>query len=239
MGIIDSLNFKAIIFDLFGTLTPAVSINSMNRLMEKMARNVAIDPKKFRLKWFSISTDRILGVYKNFDEAYIYVCSLFGIYPDANQIEQAKQIRFSHVQDSLYPREGALEILHSLKKEGLKIGLISDAFPEQVILWSESPFPKFFDTVVFSCVEKVKKPSSKIYRIACERLSVCANQCIYVGDGGSNELSGASQMGMKAILLEDIKEKIQNIYRAEGEQWNGLKISQLCHLKKLIMKYNQ
>ena len=45
----------------------------------------------------------------------------------------------------------------------------------------------------------MKKPDSCIYREAAKRLCVDPEECIFVGDGGSNELTGAREAGMKAI----------------------------------------
>ena len=45
----------------------------------------------------------------------------------------------------------------------------------------------------------MKKPDSCIYEEASKRSGVCLEECIFVGDGGSNELVGAKNVGMKAI----------------------------------------
>lgn len=57
------------------------------------------------------------------------------------------------------------------------------------------------DAAVFSCVEGVKKPDSRIYRLACSRLAVEPQECLYVGDGASDELPGATAFGMWAVQL--------------------------------------
>lgn len=45
----------------------------------------------------------------------------------------------------------------------------------------------------------MKKPDSCIYAEAAKRLGVDLRECIFVGDGGSNELIGAKNVGMRAI----------------------------------------
>ncbi len=45
----------------------------------------------------------------------------------------------------------------------------------------------------------MKKPDPCIYEEAARRLGVAFNECVFVGDGGSNELAGAKAVGMKAI----------------------------------------
>jgi HAD superfamily hydrolase (TIGR01509 family) len=55
-----------------------------------------------------------------------------------------------------------------------------------------------FDDVVFSYEVKCAKPNPKIYKIACENINVLPKESIFIGDGGSNELYGATNIGMSA-----------------------------------------
>ena len=58
---------------------------------------------------------------------------------------------------------------------------------------------QYIDEMVLSYKVQMKKPDSCIYREAAKRLCVDPEECIFVGDGGSNELTGAREAGMKAI----------------------------------------
>ena len=40
------------------------------------------------------------------------------------------------------------------------------------------------------------KPNSHIYQHACKNLGVAPSDCIFIGDGNSDELRGAAQVGM-------------------------------------------
>jgi len=42
-----------------------------------------------------------------------------------------------------------------------------------------------------------------MYRLACTGLAVTPAECLYVGDGGSGELTGAAAVGMRPVLLAD------------------------------------
>ena len=55
---------------------------------------------------------------------------------------------------------------------------------------------------VFSCTVGIRKPDPRLYRIAITKLRVEADRCLYVGDGGHDELGGAARAGMTAILLQ-------------------------------------
>ena len=59
-----------------------------------------------------------------------------------------------------------------------------------------------FDVVVESSVEGVRKPDPAIYRLACERLAVTAERCVFLDDLGVN-LKPARAMGMTTIKVID------------------------------------
>ena len=78
----------------------------------------------------------------------------------------------------------------------------------------------------------LKKPDSNIYNLACEQLGVEPGECLYFGDGDSNELSGASQLGMNAVMIRDPNEK--DPYRLVEVEWDGLKIENFTEIIDLI-----
>ena len=57
----------------------------------------------------------------------------------------------------------------------------------------------YFDAVCLSFDERLQKPNPAIYKRCLEKLNVQAGDCLYVGDGGSNELEAAEMVGMKAM----------------------------------------
>ena len=57
----------------------------------------------------------------------------------------------------------------------------------------------YFDAVCLSFDEGIQKPDSAIFKRCLEKLNVQAKDCLYVGDGGSNELEAAEMVGMKAM----------------------------------------
>lgn len=100
----------------------------------------------------------------------------------------------------LVPDPGVLETLRALKSCGLKVGLTSNCGPDVPRLWQSVPLSTLMDVSVFSCAVGVRKPDPKIYTAVCTRLGVEAAACIYVGDGSSEELYDAAQVGMYPVL---------------------------------------
>jgi putative hydrolase of the HAD superfamily len=97
----------------------------------------------------------------------------------------------------------------------IKLGLVSNCTEEEVQSWKSCKLPQYFDEVIFSYQVGYAKPDKRIYELVCSRLGVKANECIFVGDGGSNELDGASRNGMNAyhaiwFIPEYIRSRIIN-----------------------------
>lgn len=78
------------------------------------------------------------------------------------------------------------------------LGLISNCAVEEVAAWNASRLAPMFDDTVFSYAVGCAKPDTAIYRLACQQLGVAPERCLFVGDGGSDELAGAQQAGLTA-----------------------------------------
>ena len=74
-------------------------------------------------------------------------------------------------------------------------------------MWSATWLREAVDAVSFSCVLGTRKPHERNYLSVTEELGVDARSCVCVGDGGSQELSGALALGMRPILLGDPRER--------------------------------
>jgi putative hydrolase of the HAD superfamily len=52
---------------------------------------------------------------------------------------------------------------------------------------------------MLSYEQGVTKPDPEIFKRAMDALGVSADECLYVGDGGSKELFAARDVGMKTV----------------------------------------
>jgi putative hydrolase of the HAD superfamily len=102
---------------------------------------------------------------------------------------------------ALRPRHEVIETLRELRQRGLRLGLISGCSGDVPIVWGETPFVGLFDATVFSCEVGLRKPDVRIFRKAASELQIPTKACLYVGDGGNDELAGAGRAGMTAVLL--------------------------------------
>jgi putative hydrolase of the HAD superfamily len=226
-------NIKVIFFDLFFTLvTPKYndfkneydvlkitkdeweSYAEDNELYEKRARGKEKIPMK-------IIEDIITKM-----EVDISDC-------DKNEILRLREERFkkSLIEVDL----NIIDILLNLKKSGKKICLISNVDIIDVMHWKESPLYNLFDDVIFSYEVGCIKPQAEIYNIALSRMNAKPEECIFIGDGGSNELKGAKELDIKTILTS-------YLVKRNEKQLNALKefadyyIEDFKEIKDLLSK---
>ncbi|MCA0173228.1 HAD family hydrolase [Bacillus sp. RAR_GA_16] len=105
-----------------------------------------------------------------------------------------------HFRQHCQPFDGLLEMLEALKNRGYNLGIITNgktAF--QLGNIRALGIEVYFDTIVISEEEKVKKPESTIFERALERMNLKAHEAIFVGDHLTNDVKGAKDVGMRAV----------------------------------------
>ncbi|MFC2011867.1 HAD family hydrolase [Chloroflexota bacterium] len=116
----------------------------------------------------------------------------------------------------------------------MKLGLISNCSPETPVIWEDTSFPPLFNVTVFSSSAGVKKPDPRIYQLAVERLVVNPESCLYIGDGDSNELTGALSAGMHPVMIRIADEDSAQPHVSIKQEWDGPVISSLKEILALI-----
>jgi len=228
------VKYHAVIFDLFGTLVDIYSTREYEQVLSEMAAALCADCEGFARAWFGTLTPRVTGALPTVEATVKYVCQALGVPSDAVQTAEAAGIRLAFTRRALAPRRDAVATLAALKATGRKTGLISDCSAEVPLLWPQTPFAPLVDVPVFSCVAGFRKPDPRIYRLACDGLGVAPQSCLYVGDGNSGELAGATKAGMSAVLIRAPYEDPDDSYRPEEETWDGPAISALEDVLTLV-----
>jgi putative hydrolase of the HAD superfamily len=70
--------------------------------------------------------------------------------------------------------------------------------------------------------------------MAADSLKVKPQDCLYIGDGSSKELTGALQVGMHPVLIHNPDETIDAHYIDREEDWDGPVISSLQEILNLL-----
>ena len=223
--------FDAVIFDLYGTLVDETTgsvarLGGYNRTTAEVASLVGAPPDPFVQLWNDTIGQRMTGAHGSFEAYVASLCAELGVVPDPAGVAEALRLRMDFFRDRLVPRADALETLVTIREMGHKVGLITDCSWETAMLWPDTPFPPYFDTAVFSCDVGVRKPDPAIYALACSRLAVTPERCLYVGDGNSNELAGAEHVGMTALRIHVPYERPME----ERYPWAGPEVSSLSQV---------
>ncbi|MBU3102723.1 HAD family hydrolase [Clostridium gasigenes] len=117
---------------------------------------------------------------------------------DKNEVLRLREERFK--KSIIEVDFSIIDVLLNLKKNGKKVCLISNADIIDVKHWENSPLYNLFDGAIFSYEVGYIKPQIEIYNIALNRMKAKPEECIFIGDGGSDELKGAKELGIKTIL---------------------------------------
>jgi len=226
------VKYKAVIFDLFGTLIKNFPWDESNSVLRRMAGELSLSPDDFTALWHAAFDERMKGVLKNYQACIRHICQRLGAQVPDDRIERVADMRFEmNKREVAAPREGAVEVLSYLKAHGFKTGLISNCSTETTLVWGNSPLAPLIDVAVFSCLVGAMKPAPCIYQLAVEKLAVEPEECLYVADGMEQELLSASRLGMRAILIRVPGEDDYDPYR---EKWSGQTISSLKEVLTLV-----
>jgi len=196
------LQIKAVIFDLFHTLT---GLESEWSDLPFTCDALGVD----RRTWDKVITRgsgaRLTGEVR---DPFVIVRDLaHQVDPTLSdeRIRAATDIRVQRFVDCLQriPAENAA-MLHELRQAGYRLGLISNADAMEVASWADCRLAGLFDVEVFSCDAGCAKPDPAIFLHCLDRLGLQAGECLFAGDGGSSELIGARDVGLGTILVSGV-----------------------------------
>lgn len=194
--------YRAVVFDLFHTLTSVTALRVPGKGTSKV---LGVSREDWNEQLLRFSQDRLRG--KMTDPFRIMEQMAHNIDPNIpnHVIEEAVRNRIERFEYALINVEPqTIDTLKKLKQMGKLLGLVSNADVNEISGWQKSPLKSFFDVVVFSCRVGFVKPEPEIYAIAVSELNVKPEDVLYVGDGGSDELRGAKDMGMTTVLTKHV-----------------------------------
>ena len=225
------LPFDAVIFDLYGTLVDETTGTperraELDRVTQEIAAVLGAPQDPFMALWSSTVAQRATGVHGSFEAYVTALCDELGVAPSADSAADALGLRVDFFRDRLHPRPDALDTLASIRAKGLSVALISNCSWATEMLWPSTPFPPHFDAAILSCEVGMRKPDPAIYALACSRLGVAPERCLFVGDGRSGELPGAEQAGMTALRIHVPYES----YPDAKDPWPGPEVSTLSQV---------
>ncbi|MFT4217081.1 MAG: HAD family hydrolase [Micropruina sp.] len=222
---------RAVLFDLFNTLIPGGSRVERDGVSRRMAEVLAVDPDDLAAMIRDTFDDRTRGRLGDLRGTVRWLASRLGATPSDAAVKEAVELRLEMTR-ALHRDTWALPALRELRVLGIARGLVSDCSAETPEIWADSPLAPFFEAVSFSCETGFRKPAPHAYLAATRQLGLRPDECLFVGDGGSFELTGAQALGMHTVRLvtqgANAGESID-----EDTEWSGPHIADLRSLLHL------
>jgi HAD superfamily hydrolase (TIGR01549 family) len=124
-----------------------------------------------------------------------------------NVLVEAVRSYWNSIIKLSFPYPGAVDALVSLKKKSARLGLVSDTDGLEGMKRRRlklSGIENFFGATVISGEDtKEVKPDKAPFIRVCKLLGVSPEYCVYIGDNPNVDVSGAKQVGMKTILINN------------------------------------
>jgi putative hydrolase of the HAD superfamily len=180
---------EAILFDVGGVLVNDLIDEKTAELSRKYS--VSLDEMMRARQQFRIKTD--LGQWSD-PQFWQELLAQVGIASDPTDGE---------IESYMRPIEGTLDVVRELKGLGLRIAIVSNDSKEMAALRRRLfGFDAIFHTIVISSAIGIVKPEGGIYTLACRRLEVDPQQCVFIDDRPEN-VQAAMDLGMTGILFRD------------------------------------
>jgi len=240
---------RAVLFDLGDTLINFGKVSALN-LFGKSCRRTYYFLKHsnqpvgnyslYYLKnisniYFQLLSSKISG--KDFD-AYDVLkknCRKYGIELDNEQTEELLWLWYQPLYQKSTTEENLEDTLKQLKKQGLKLGIVSNTFIPRLCLdrhLKELGIIGYFDFQLYSCEFSSRKPTPEIFIEAADKIKVRLPEIVFVGDRIDKDIKPALTLDMKAVLKKaytNHKDKISE---------KAYRIHSLSELPELIKDIN-
>jgi putative hydrolase of the HAD superfamily len=169
-----------------------------------MAQVLEIDPEKLRQWWLNSRIERNLYIDPSLGEKLrIYCKENLGKVFSKETIDRAiyEADKF-HDTAILNPHAEVISVLKTLREKRIKIGVLSNCDEHEIRFWPESPLPHLVDAVAFSVEINLMKPDPAAYQYILTKLGdVRPSDAMFVGDGESEEITGAKFVGFGKVLF--------------------------------------
>ena len=109
-------------------------------------------------------------------------------------------------QNHCVPFPNLVEMLEALNRRNLKLGIITNGKGQfQMDNIKALGIEKYFDAILVSEWEGIKKPDQQIFNRALGRLNVLPSESIFLGDHPINDVEAAKNAGMIGIWKKDVQ----------------------------------
>jgi len=206
--------FKAVFFDVGGTLIRVHP--SVGDVYARYARpfgysgSVEVLNEGFGAQWKKMGGIESLGdksgaeAERNFWSELVY--EVFQPLGGLDRFEEYFDLIFEEFREKfnwqIYEDVIESEILETLKKRGVVMGVISNWDSRLISTLENIGLAHYFDFILPSAVVGSAKPDKKIFEEALRRSGVAPHEACHIGDEIRTDVVGAEGVGIHPILLD-------------------------------------
>jgi 2-haloalkanoic acid dehalogenase type II len=214
------LVIKAVLFDLGNTLVktwiPELTYErvlaslGIRRSVKEIREALAKTEEDFNLHKHRLTYGKV--PYKEYwDRWDSLVLKHLGISEDRKLVREIQTRWFDHADCEIYP--DVKQTLSKLKQKGLKTGLISTAYEEDIdaIFKKAGLDTSLFDVVIGANTVKEEKPHPDVFKHALRKLGVKPEETLFIGDNIDADYKGAGKVGMHALLIQRTEAKASGL----------------------------
>lgn len=231
------MRIKAVVFDFFATLTPGTPESVWAAHATQSAAPLGIPGEIWRKALDESFSERAIGALGNLESTFRVLAHRCGIAPDGERVKAACHERRAAQYTLFRLRDDAESVLTALRAAEIGLGVLSDCTIELAEAWPSLTVSKLVDAAVLSCEVGMRKPDPKMYQAIADQIGIAPEQCLYVGDGGGGELTGAGMAGMTPVMLRADDWHDTHTHNRE-DSWSGMTIGALSEVPGLLHTLN-
>lgn len=187
---------RAVLFDFGGVLTTSVlgafadfseQISGDRGLVLKLLSN---DPEASRIL---VEHEEGRLDHDGFEAGFAAALAAVGVQVEAGGL-------IARLQSGLRRDQHTIDLLAAVRASGFKVGLVSNSLGRDC--YAGYDLDAMFDAQAISGIEGVRKPSRRLYEIACERLDVEPAEAVMIDDLKQN-ITAAAALGMGGVVHTD------------------------------------
>ena len=228
--------YRGVIFDLYGTLIDGWTSREADQRVRELGEALGVPLAPFVELMELTYTERATGQLGDVAPMLRELCQRAGHHPSERALAHAAELRVAQFREVLSrPRPEVPSLLATLRVRGVRVGLITDCSAETPRLWPELGWNLPVEAPLFSWVEGRRKPDPELYLKALRLLDLSPEDCLYVGDGGSQELSGAEAVGIAARrILYGNHLALEHMRYDPDQSWSGEAVTSLSEILPLV-----
>jgi HAD superfamily hydrolase (TIGR01662 family) len=210
---------QGVVFDLGSTLIqftgdwPQVFANSLDILVDQLHKErLSFDSARFRKDFEKALSDYYKQRDKDLIERSMEVVlvetlkGLRGTSPPIQAVKRALEGMYRVSQQHWQIIPSTHEVLESLKKRGLRMGIISNASDVADVerLIDKAGIRDYMDPILISAGFGLRKPHPDIFNAVLHQWEFPAEHVVMVGDLLKTDILGADRVGMKHIWMTEV-----------------------------------